>query len=68
MEIYKIDMVINYSNLKPKSTAFAKPFSCHAYYAIAVGKTNMSANFIAGKQRVIMAISALGMSVGIPNV
>jgi len=60
--------VIVYGNSKPKVTALAKRLDCHAYHADAVGRTSMLADFMAGKQRVVVATSALGMGVDIPDV
>jgi superfamily II DNA helicase RecQ len=57
-----------YGNLVAKVKTLAEKFSCNAYYYDAVGKASMLANFMAGKQRVIVAISALGMGVDIPDI
>jgi superfamily II DNA helicase RecQ len=43
-------------------------FSCDAYYYNAVGKASILADFMASKQRVIVATSALGMGVDIPDI
>jgi len=65
---YKTGKVIVYGNSKPKVTALAKQLGCQAYHSEAVGKASMLAGFMAGKQRVIVATSALGMGVDIPDV
>jgi hypothetical protein len=48
--------------------ALAEQLGCHAYHADAVGKASMLADLMAGKQRVVVATSALGMGVDIPDV
>jgi superfamily II DNA helicase RecQ len=57
-----------YGNLVAKVKILVEKFSCDAYYYNAVGKASMLADFMAGKQRVIVAMSALGMRVDIPNI
>jgi superfamily II DNA helicase RecQ len=57
-----------YSNLVVKVKTLVEKFSCDAYYYDAVGKASMLADFIAGKQRVIVVTSALGIGVDIPDI
>jgi superfamily II DNA helicase RecQ len=68
MQQYKLGKIVIYGNLVAKVKTLAEKFSCDAYYYDAVGKASMLANFIAGKQRVIVAMSALGMGVDIPDI
>jgi superfamily II DNA helicase RecQ len=68
MQQYKSGKIIIYSNLVAKVKTLAEKFSCDAYYYNAVDKASMLANFIAGKQRVIVATSALGIEVDIPDI
>jgi superfamily II DNA helicase RecQ len=65
---YKSGKIVIYSNLVAKVKTLVEKFSCDAYYHNAVGKASMLANFIAGKQRVIVATSALGIEVDIPDI
>jgi superfamily II DNA helicase RecQ len=51
-----------------KIKILAEKFSCNAYYYNTVGKASILANFIAGKQRVIVATSALGIGIDIPDI
>jgi superfamily II DNA helicase RecQ len=57
-----------YGNLVAKVKTLAEKFSCDAYYYDAVGKASILADFMAGKQRVIVAMSALGIGVDIPDI
>ncbi|KAF1922377.1 P-loop containing nucleoside triphosphate hydrolase protein [Didymella exigua CBS 183.55] len=68
MRKYRTGKLIVYGNLKLKVKALAEQLDCHAYHADAVGKPTMLADFMAGKQRVIVATSALGMGVDILDV
>jgi superfamily II DNA helicase RecQ len=68
MRKYRTSKLIVYGNLKLKVKALAEQLDYYAYYADAVGKASMLAEFIAGKQRVIVATSALGISVDILDV
>ena len=68
MRKYRIGKLIVYGNSKLKVKALAEQLDCHAYYADAVGKASMLAEFIAGKQRVIVATSALEIGVDILDV
>ncbi|KAF2866458.1 hypothetical protein BDV95DRAFT_680035 [Massariosphaeria phaeospora] len=54
---YKTGKIIVYSNLVPK-----------AYYYYAVSKAGMLEEFIASQQRIIVATSALGTGVDVPNI
>ncbi|EFQ92357.1 hypothetical protein PTT_10560 [Pyrenophora teres f. teres 0-1] len=65
---YKSGKIIVYSNLVPKVKGLAEKLKCHAYYYYAVGKASMLEEFIGGKQRVIIATSALGIGVDVPNI
>jgi superfamily II DNA helicase RecQ len=68
MQQYKLGKIVIYGNLVAKVKTLAEKFSCDAYYYDAVGKASMLADFMAGKQRVIVAMSALGMGVDIPDI
>jgi superfamily II DNA or RNA helicase len=68
MRKYRTGKLIVYGNSKPKVKALAEQLDCHAYHADAVGKTSMLADLMAGKQRVIVATSALGIGVDTPDV
>jgi superfamily II DNA helicase RecQ len=68
MQQYKSGKIIIYGNLVAKVKTLAEKFSCDAYYYNAVGKASMLADFIASKQRVIVATSALGIGVDIPDI
>jgi superfamily II DNA helicase RecQ len=65
---YKLGKIVIYSNLVVKVKTLVEKFSCDAYYYDAVGKASMLADFMASKQRVIVATSALGMGVDIPDI
>lgn len=65
---YRAGRIIVYTNSKPKADALAKQLGCHAYHADAVGKDSMLADFTSGRKRVVVATSALGMGVDIPDV
>jgi superfamily II DNA helicase RecQ len=68
MQQYKLGKIVIYGNSVAKVKTLAEKFSCDAYYHNAVGKVSMLANFIAGKQQVIVAMSALGIGVDIPDI
>jgi superfamily II DNA helicase RecQ len=68
MQQYKLGKIVIYGNSVAKVKTLVEKFSCDAYYHDAVGKASMLADFIAGKQRVIVATSVLGMGVDIPNI
>jgi superfamily II DNA helicase RecQ len=57
-----------YGNSVEKVKALAKGLGCHIYHHKAVGKPSMLGEFAAGKKRVIVATSALGMGVDIPDI
>jgi superfamily II DNA helicase RecQ len=65
---YRSGKVVVYRNLVGKVKKLAEQLGCNAYYHDAVGKASMLADFIASKQRVIVATSALGIEVDIPNI
>jgi superfamily II DNA helicase RecQ len=58
----------SYGNSVPKVKALAKQLGCDAYHHEAVGKTSMLQEFAAGNKQVIVATSALGMGVDIPDI
>jgi superfamily II DNA helicase RecQ len=62
------DKVVVYGNSVAKVKALAEKLHCQAYHYHAVGKASMLEAFIAGRQRVIVATSALGMGVDIPDI
>jgi superfamily II DNA helicase RecQ len=68
MRQYKSGKIIIYGNSVAKVKTLAEKFGCDAYYHNAVGKASMLANFIAGKQRVMVATSALDIEVDIPDI
>jgi superfamily II DNA helicase RecQ len=68
MQQYKSGKIIIYGNLVAKVKTLVEKFSYDAYYYDAVGKASILANFMAGKQRVIVATSALGIGVDIPDI
>jgi superfamily II DNA helicase RecQ len=65
---FKTGKVVIYGNSVLKVTELAQKLGCHAYYYKAMGKASMLEDFMAGKQRVIVATSALGMGVDIPDI
>ncbi|KAF2022979.1 hypothetical protein EK21DRAFT_81853, partial [Setomelanomma holmii] len=66
---YRSGKVVVYGNSVAKlHKKLAEQLGCNAYYHDAVGKASMLADFMAGKQRVIVATSALGMGVDIPDI
>lgn len=65
---YRSGKVVIYGNSVAKVKKLAEQLGCNAYYHDAVGKASMLADFMAGKQRVIVATSALGMGVDIPDI
>jgi superfamily II DNA helicase RecQ len=68
MQQYKLGKIVIYSNSVAKVKTLVEKFSCNAYYYNTVGKASILANFIASKQRVIVATSALGIGVDIPDI
>jgi superfamily II DNA helicase RecQ len=65
---YKSGKIVIYGNSVAKVKTLAEKFSCNAYYHDTVGKASMLADFMAGKQQVMVATSALGMGVDIPDI
>jgi superfamily II DNA helicase RecQ len=65
---YKQGKVVVYSNSVPKVKALAEKLYCQAYHHNAAGKASMLEGFMEGKQQVIVATSALGMGVDVPNI
>jgi superfamily II DNA helicase RecQ len=65
---YKAGKIVVYGNLVPKVKALAEKLGYQAYHHDAVGKTSMLEAFMAGRQRIIVATSALGMGVGVPDI
>ena len=65
---YKTGKVVIYGNSVPKVKELAKKLGCHAYHHNAIGKASMLDDLLSGKQRVIVATSALGMGVDIPDI
>jgi RecQ family ATP-dependent DNA helicase len=60
--------VVVYGNSVAKVKELAQKLDCHAYHHKAVGKASMLDDFAAGRKRVIVATSALGMGVDIPDI
>jgi RecQ family ATP-dependent DNA helicase len=65
---HKKGKVVVYSNSVAKVKELAQQLGCHAYHHKAVGKASMLEEFAGGKKRVIVATSALGMGVDIPDI
>jgi superfamily II DNA helicase RecQ len=65
---FRSGKMVIYGHSVPKVKELAKKLDCHAYHHHAVGKESMLADFMAGRQRVIVATSALGMGVDIPDI
>lgn len=65
---YKSGKLVVYSNSVPKVKALAEKLSCQAYHHNAIGKASMLEAFMAGQQRIIVATSALGMGVDVPDI
>jgi superfamily II DNA helicase RecQ len=68
MRKHKTGKVVVYGNSVLKVKELAKQLGCNAYYYKAVGKASMLQAFTVGNQRVIVAISALGIGVDILNI
>jgi superfamily II DNA or RNA helicase len=64
----KTGKVVIYANTVGKVRRIAQAFGCSAYYHDALGKASMLRAFMEGKQPVIVATSALGMGVDIPDI
>jgi superfamily II DNA helicase RecQ len=65
---YKAGKIVVYGNSVPKVKVLAEKFGCQAYYHAAVGKAGMLEAFMAGRQRIIVATSTLGMGVDVPDI
>jgi RecQ family ATP-dependent DNA helicase len=65
---YKAGKLVVYGNSVPKVKALAEKLRCQAYHHNAVGKASMLEAFMAGRQRIIVATSALGMGVDVPDI
>ena len=65
---HKKGKVVVYGNSVPKVKELAQALGCHAYHHKGVGKASMLEDVVAGKQRVIVATSALGIGVDIPDI
>ncbi|EFQ85073.1 hypothetical protein PTT_20092 [Pyrenophora teres f. teres 0-1] len=65
---YKSGKIVVYGNSVPKVKGLAEKLKCHAYHHHAVGKASMLEEFMGGKQRVIVATSALGIGVDVPDI
>jgi superfamily II DNA/RNA helicase len=65
---HKKGKVVVYSNSVAKVKELAQQLGCHAYHHKAVGKASMLEEFARGKKRVIIATSALGIGVDIPDI
>lgn len=65
---WKTGKVVVYANTVGKVKQIAQEVGCHAYHHHAVGKASMLREFMEGEQRVIVATSALGMGVDIPDI
>jgi superfamily II DNA helicase RecQ len=65
---YKAGKLVVYGNSVAKVKALAEKLSCQAYHHAAVGKASMLEAFMAGRQRIIVATSALGMGVDVPDI
>jgi superfamily II DNA helicase RecQ len=64
----KTGKAVIYGNTVGKVKRIAQALGCNAYYHDAAGKAIMLQDFMDGKQRVIVATSALGMGVDIPDI
>jgi superfamily II DNA helicase RecQ len=65
---FKTGKLVIYGNLVAKVKELAQKLGCYAYYYNVIGKASMLEDFIAGKQQVIIATSALGIGVNIANI
>jgi superfamily II DNA helicase RecQ len=68
LQQYQAGKVVIYSNSVNKVERVAKQLVYKAYFYKAVGKASILADFIARKQRVIIATSALGIGIDIPDI
>jgi superfamily II DNA helicase RecQ len=65
---YKAGKIVVYGNSVPKVKALAEKLGCQAYHHHAVGKASMLQAFMDSRQRIILATSALGMGVDVPDI
>jgi superfamily II DNA helicase RecQ len=65
---YRTGKIVVYGNSVAKVKALAEKLECQAYHHAAVGKASMLEAFMAGRQRIIVATSALGMGVDVPDI
>jgi superfamily II DNA helicase RecQ len=65
---YGVGKIVIYGNSVSRVKRLAEKLGCNAYFHDAVGKASMLADFMADTQRVIVATSALGMGVDIPDI
>jgi superfamily II DNA helicase RecQ len=65
---YRKGKVVVYGNSVRKVQGLAQQLGCDAYYHDAVGKASMLEAFMSGSRRVMVATSALGMGVDIPDI
>jgi superfamily II DNA helicase RecQ len=65
---YKAGKIVVYGNSVPKVKALAEKLGCQVYHHDAIGKASMLEAFMAGRQRIIVATSALGMGVDVPDI
>ncbi|OAL43671.1 P-loop containing nucleoside triphosphate hydrolase protein, partial [Pyrenochaeta sp. DS3sAY3a] len=65
---YRTGKIVIYGNSVAKVKRLAQGLGFYAYYYDAAGKASMLEEFMAGKQRIIVATSALGMGVDIADI
>ena len=65
---YAAGKVVVYGNTVRKVKGMAEALGCDAYHHDAIGKERMLEDFRGGRQRMIVATSALGMGVDIPDI
>jgi superfamily II DNA helicase RecQ len=65
---YKAGKIVAYGHSMVNVKALAEKIGCQAYYLAAVGKAGMLEAFMAGRQRIIVATSALGIGVDVPDI
>jgi superfamily II DNA helicase RecQ len=65
---YKAGKVVVYCNSVSKVKALAEKLYCHAYHHNTISKASILEDFLASKQRVIAATSALGIGVDVPDI
>ncbi|KAF2008295.1 P-loop containing nucleoside triphosphate hydrolase protein, partial [Aaosphaeria arxii CBS 175.79] len=64
----RVGKVVVHCNRVNKVKKMAEALGCHGYHHHAIGKAGMLRDFSSGTQRVIVATSALGMGVDIPDI